>query len=448
MTRTRFAPSPTGVLHMGGARTALFCWLFARHTQGTYLVRIEDTDIERSQAASATQILESLEWLGLSSDEPPTFQSSFQDRHESAATTLCDGGQAYWCDCSPERLDQVRDAARARGDKPRYDGLCRTRGLTSAPDRVLRFHMPDMESVAFHDVVHGLIEVQASELDDFVLMRRGRATYNFACVVDDHAQDITHVLRGDDHLNNTTRQVLVYLALGTLPPMFVHLPMILTESGERMSKRHGVPGVLAWRDRGVMPQALVRYLGTLGYHDGDDPLMGVNEIASRFDLSRVQRSPARHSPSRLLATNAAWMRTLSLDEKCERAGIEADWPKAAVDLVGERAQTLQDLHAQVAAIVTGVDGESMAADVVSLLTEETTGALLSSFLSAWDETPDHVSVAAKQAAKEHGVKFAAIGKPLRAALIGTPHGADLSALMSIIGSNEAKARVNRWIPSA
>ncbi|HXZ91469.1 MAG TPA: glutamate--tRNA ligase, partial [Burkholderiales bacterium] len=296
--RTRFAPSPTGYLHIGGARTALFSWAYARHHGGSFVLRIEDTDLERSTEASTHAILESMRWLGLDWDEGPFFQMQRLPRYQEVAERLIAEGHAYRCWASREELDVMREAQRARGDKPRYDGRwrperARAAGLVPPKDRppVVRFRTPEEGEVGWHDLVKGPISFPNAELDDLVILRAdGVPTYNFGVVVDDLDMEISHVIRGDDHVNNTPRQIHIFRALGAQLPEFAHVPMILGADGERLSKRHGAVSVTQYRDEGFLPEALLNYLARLGWSHGDDEVFGVRELTGWFDLAHVSRS--------------------------------------------------------------------------------------------------------------------------------------------------------------
>ncbi|MDL2210591.1 glutamate--tRNA ligase, partial [Desulfovibrio sp. OttesenSCG-928-O18] len=270
---TRFAPSPTGHLHIGGARTAIFCWLLARHFGGKFLLRIEDTDRERSKQEYTDSILASMHWLGLDPDEPPVYQTSRMDRYKEVVDQLVQSGHAYWCSCSAEEVEAMREKARAEGLKPRYDGRCRDLGLGPGPGRVVRLRAPLSGAIVLHDIVKGDISVDASELDDMVLYRSdGTPTYNMAVVVDDMDMGVTHVIRGDDHVNNTHKQILLFEALGHPLPIFGHVPMILGPDKQKLSKRHGAKAAVEYEKDGLLAPALINYLVRLGWSHGDQEL--------------------------------------------------------------------------------------------------------------------------------------------------------------------------------
>jgi glutamyl-tRNA synthetase len=316
MIRTRFAPSPTGYLHIGGARTALFCWAYARRHGGKFILRIEDTDLERSTQQSVQAILDSMHWLGLDCDEGPFYQMQRLARYREAAEQLIKEGKAYHCYCSKQELEAMREAQRARGGKPRYDG--RWRDSKTRPPAgvapVIRFRNPLAGDVAWDDEVKGPITVSNHELDDLVILRSdGVPTYNFGVVVDDIDMNITHVIRGDDHVNNTPRQINIYQALGAPLPKFAHVPMILGSDGERLSKRHGAVSVMQYRDDGFLPEALVNYLARLGWSHGDEEQFSREQLVEWFDLAHISKSPARFNPEKLAWLNQQYLKAADSD---------------------------------------------------------------------------------------------------------------------------------------
>ena len=317
MVRTRFAPSPTGYLHVGGARTALFSWAYARRHGGKFILRIEDTDLERSTEESVQAILNGMRWLGLDWDEGPFHQMQRLERYREVADRLIREGKAYRCYCSKDELDQMREAQRARGEKPRYDG--RWRDSKAPPPAgirpVIRFKNPLDGDVTFNDLVKGPITIANAELDDLVLLREdGVPTYNFGVVVDDLDMTITHVIRGDDHVNNTPRQVNIFRALGAELPKFAHVPMILGSDGERLSKRHGAVSVMQYQEDGYLPEALVNYLARLGWSHGDAEMFASDEFVQWFDLGHVSRSPAQFDTEKL-----RWLNHQYIKRKGEQA---------------------------------------------------------------------------------------------------------------------------------
>src|SRR3954468_16789564 len=356
MIRTRFAPSPTGYLHIGGARTALFCWAFSRKNGGTFILRVEDTDLERSTQQSVQAILDGMHWLGLDPDEGPFYQMQRLHRYQEVAQQLLEAGHAYYCYCSKEELDAMREAQRARGEKPRYDGRWRDSKETPPADvtPVLRFKTPLTGDVTWDDQVKGPITVNNAELDDLVIMRGdGVPTYNFGVVVDDIDMNITHVIRGDDHVNNTPRQINIYKALGVALPKFPPLPMILGGDGERLSKRHGAVSVMQYRDEGYLADALVNYLARLGWSHGDEEKFSREQLVEWFDLAHISRSPARFAPEKLQWLNNLYIRDTPDEELADlveplviRSGGDSDDSNKlvkAIGLVKGRAQTINAL---------------------------------------------------------------------------------------------------------
>ncbi len=307
--RTRFAPSPTGYLHVGGARTALFSWLYARKHGGQFVLRIEDTDLERSTAESVNAILEGMTWLGLEYDEGPFFQTHRFDRYEEIIQQLMDKGLAYRCNCSRERLDELREEAMKRKEKPRYDGRCRDQVVDPNEPHVIRFRNPDEGSVVVDDLVRGRVVFENAELDDLIIKRTdGSPTYNLTVVVDDMDMKINHVIRGDDHLNNTPRQINILQALGQEPPAYAHVPMILGDDGARLSKRHGAVSVMQYREEGYLPEALLNYLVRLGWSHGDQEIFSIDEMIEHFDINQVNRAASAFNTEKLLWLNQHYIK--------------------------------------------------------------------------------------------------------------------------------------------
>ena len=309
MVITRFPPSPTGHLHLGGARTALFNWLFTRHNQGKFILRFEDTDRERSKPEYVKSIIEALKWLGLDWDEGPYFQSKRLEIYQKYAQKLFEEGKAYYCECSKEILEEKKKKMLEKGLKPRYDGTCREKNLGPGEGRTLRIKAPEIGEIVFEDLLRGKIVFPAEEIDDFIILRSdGTPTYHFAVVIDDITMGITHVIRGDDHISNTPKQLLIYKALEVDPPEFAHIPMVLGSDGARLSKRHGAKSILEYRDAGFLPKALLNYLARLGWGYGDQEYFTVEELIEKFDLKSINLSPARFDQNKLLAINAYWIK--------------------------------------------------------------------------------------------------------------------------------------------
>jgi glutamyl-tRNA synthetase len=301
---TRFPPSPTGYLHIGGARTALFNWLYTRKNKGKMILRIEDTDRERSTQEAVEVILQGMHWMGLDWDEGPYYQTQRFDRYAEVTQKLLDQGDAYYCTCSKQRLDDMREEQMANGQKPRYDQRCRHLNLPDSEEAVIRFKNPNGGVVVFDDLVRGRVAVANDELDDLIIARpNGTPTYNLTVVVDDLDMDMTHVIRGDDHINNTPRQVNILKALGAELPVYAHVPMILGEDGKRLSKRHGAVSVLDYDKMGVLPEALLNYLVRLGWSHGDQEIFSIDEMIAAFDIADVNRAPSTFNPEKLLWLN-------------------------------------------------------------------------------------------------------------------------------------------------
>ncbi len=353
--RTRFAPSPTGYLHIGGARTALYCWLFAKHSGGEFLLRIEDTDRERSTQESIDAILDGIQWLGLDYAADPIYQTQRFDRYKEVIQSLIDKGEAYPCFCSKERLETLRETQMAKKLKPRYDGHCRN---LENPDltqpHVIRFKNPEEGSVVFEDLVRGSVAIQNRELDDLIIARTdGTPTYNLTVVVDDWDMQITHVIRGDDHINNTPRQINILKALNAELPIYAHLPMILGEDGKRLSKRHGAVSVMEYRKEGFLPQALLNYLARLGWSHGDQEIFSLAEMVDYFELAQVNNSPAAMNRSKLVWLNQQYIKSgnpdnlvKELEWHCQNLGINTENGPAlsrVLEALSERVETLKEM---------------------------------------------------------------------------------------------------------
>ena len=457
---TRFAPSPTGHLHIGGARTAIFCWLMARHYGGTFLLRIEDTDLERSRQEYTDSILASMRWLGLAWDGDILYQTKRFDLYNEYIDKMLAEGHAYWCDCTPEQVEAMRETARAAGEKPRYDGSCRQRGLGPGPGRVVRLAAPQTGVVAFDDMVKGHIAFEASELDDWVLRRSdGAPTYNLAVVVDDLTMGITHVIRGDDHVNNTPKQIQVYQALGADLPIFGHVPMILGPDRQKLSKRHGAKAVIEYEKDGLLPEALVNYLVRLGWSHGDQELFSLKELIEFFDGTSLNSAASGFDPEKLLWVNAQHLRGAapqvllpSLLPFLEQAGVPNTNHAlilAAIPLLQPRASSLLELADQMRPLLT--PAKDLAYDpaaVTKALTEEGKGHVqaLRVALAAIPEggflkEPLHDCVHGY--VESNGLKFKAVGPALRVALLGSQGGPDLTEAMAAIGKPETLARLDK-----
>jgi glutamyl-tRNA synthetase len=462
MVRTRFAPSPTGYLHIGGARTALFCWAFAMKHGGAFILRVEDTDRERSTQQSVQAILESMEWLGLNY-EGPYFQMDRLHRYREVAEDLIRGGKAYYCYASKEELEALREQQRAKGEKPRYDGRWRpenAKRLGLAPPSntppVVRFRNPEEGEVAFNDLVKGPITVANAELDDLVLLRAdGVPTYNFGVVVDDIDMNITHVIRGDDHVNNTPRQINIYRALGATLPKFAHVPMILGPDGERLSKRHGAVSVTQYRDQGYLPEALVNYLARLGWSHGDEEKFSREQLIQWFDLDHISKSPARFNPEKL-----AWLNQQYLKETddAQLAGLVVPFLQTdgcdvrngppverVVALLKERVSTMEELADAAVYFYRPLEPSEdlrrrhYTADIKPALAD------LEARLAAAEWTREGINAALKLVAAERKLKFPRIAMPLRVMVTGEEQTPSIDATLELIGREQVLSRIARQL---
>ena len=452
--RTRFAPSPTGYLHIGGARTALFSWLFARHNGGEFVLRIEDTDQQRSTDESTKAILDAMTWMGLNWDEGPHFQAQRVDLHRQMVQKLLDEKKAYVCTCTSEELEIKRKEALAAGKKPKYDGACREKGLKKSPGSVVRFRGTDAGVTVVEDLVKGNIIFNNEELDDLIIERGdGYPTYNFAVVIDDAMMNISHVIRGDDHVNNTPRQILMYQALGFEVPKFAHVPMILGSDKTRLSKRHGATSVMAYKEMGYLPEALVNYLVRLSWSHGDQEIFSQQELIEFFSLDAVGKSPAVFNPDKLLWLNAHYIREASPARLAEEmkplwsAGADvSDEPfirKIIVDLQ-PRARTLVELaQASEFYFAAEISYEDEAAqkfltpDVAAHL--KTIAAAIPGIL---DFSKAGVEAFLKSFIEASGIKFKVIAQPLRVALTGKTVSPGIDEIMVTLGKDRVTKRIN------
>ena len=456
---TRFAPSPTGHLHIGGARTAIFCWLLSRHFNGKFLLRIEDTDRERSKQEYTDSILASMRWLGLDADEPPIYQTSRMARYKEAMEQMVSSGHAYWCDCSPEQVEAMREKARAEGMKPRYDGRCRDLGLGPGPGRAVRLRTPLSGPITLHDIVKGDITVDASELDDMIIWRSDDTpTYNFAVVVDDMDMGITHVIRGDDHVSNTHKQILIFEALGHPLPIFGHVPMILGPDRQKLSKRHGAKATVEYEKDGLLPAALINYLVRLGWSHGDQELFTIQELIDAFDGSNMNRAAASFDPEKLLWVNAHHMRETPVAELAALArpfladdckDAAAPRLEAAVGLFQQRASTLVELAKEARAVLLPAAGMDYAPGAKEkALTAESRphlAALRDIFATLPEWTEEKVHDALHKYVEDSGLKFKAVGPVVRVAVLGSLGGPGLPEAMAALGKDETLARMDRLL---
>jgi glutamyl-tRNA synthetase len=464
--RVRFAPSPTGFLHIGGVRTALFNWLFARQQQGMFILRIEDTDQSRSTDESIHAIIDGMKWVGLDWDEGPFRQTERMDLYRSHAMKLFEAGHAYWCVCKAEELEARRKEAEAKALSPRYDGRCRALGITNPPENAaLRFKAPQEGQTVIDDLIKGKIQFDNVVLDDLIILRsNGYPTYNFSVVVDDALMRITHVVRGDDHLTNTPRQIPIFEALGFAVPRFGHLPMILGADKTRLSKRHGATSIMAYRDMGYLPDAMVNYLVRLGWSHGDQELFTRQELIEKFSWDHVQTSPAVFNPDKLLWMNAEYIKTRPPDQvvqalvplleqaglKQEVEAVSGEWLAQLVVLVKERAKTLIEMVEWVRPYF----GQSVKFDedaakkfltpaVVPVLSELIARfeALASFSKSEWER-------GFKQLVEDKGIKMGQLAQPVRVALTGRTASPGLFEVMEVLGRDCTLFRLRKGIERA
>lgn len=456
MTITRFAPSPTGFLHVGGARTALYCYLYAKRHHGQFLLRIEDTDLERSTPEAVQAIFDGMAWLGLRSDMPPVFQTQRFDRYHAYIDRMLANDQAYKCFCTKERLEYVREQQMQNKEKPRYDGHCRHRNTMNEESMpyVVRFKNPEHGDVVFDDIILGEIRISNHELDDLIIARSdGSPTYNFTVVVDDIEMAVTHVIRGNDHVNNTPRQINMMQALGYTPPVYAHVPMILGQDGKKLSKRHGAESVMDYEQEGYLPEALLNYLVRLGWSHGDQEIFSLDDMIQSFDLSKVSKSPAIFNVEKLQWLNQHYIKSLPMDQvvkalqkQFEYLGIDVSHGPALSDIVAvmkDRCKTLKDMaessrywfepvkeydHCAVTKFVT-----SDTSRVLSLVAEKLQE------LHEWAPQPIHQVMQAVVA--DSGLKFPQVAQPLRIALTGSVQSPSLDVTLALFSQEEAIRRI-------
>ena len=458
--RTRFAPSPTGYLHIGGARTALFSWAYARRYGGKFILRIEDTDNDRSTTQSMQAILDGMSWLGLDYDEGPFYQMQRLKRYEEISQQLLRANQAYYCYASKEELDEMRERQMAAGLKPRYDGRWRDSKQTPpvGVKPVIRFKNPLEGHVVFNDLIKGRITVANHELDDLVLMRSdGIPTYNFSVVLDDLDMNISHVIRGDDHVNNTPRQINILKALDAPLPEYAHVPMILGANGERLSKRHGAVSVTQYRDDGYLPEALMNYLARLGWSHGDEEIFNREQLIAWFDLSSVNRSPAKFNPEKLHWLNQQYIKETDnarLSElvipflKNDSCEIN-DGPDLTlvVALLKERINTIEELADAAVYFYRPLEPKGeLKRQYYSIETKLIVDDLMSQFNQIeWNQKSIQQEI--KAAVKRHEVKFPNVAMPLRVMITGETHTPSIDAVLEILGREETLKRMNNQLKS-
>ena len=453
MVRTRFAPSPTGYLHIGGARTALFSWAYARKRGGQFILRIEDTDLERSTDESVQAIFDGMAWLGLEYDEGPFFQMQRMPRYKQVIRQLLDAGHAYHCYCSKQELEAMREAQRAKGEKPRYDGRCRQR-TTAVPgvNPVVRFKNPLDGDVVIDDLVKGRVVVGNKELDDLIIARGdGTPTYNFCVVVDDWDMEITHVIRGDDHLNNTPRQINILQALGAPLPQYAHVPMILGHDGERLSKRHGAVRVMQYFEEGYLPEALLNYLARLGWAHGDEEIFSLDQFVQWFELEAISKSAAKFDPEKLSWVNQQYLKAADNARLVELARPfmaqdccdPAHGPDTAqvFGLLKERVSTLKELADAAVYFYRPIEAH---ADLRQQhLTTAVKPALeaLTARLESVEWQRAALSALIKEICAAHGLKMPHVAMPLRIMITGEAQTPSIDAVMALIGREEVLRRL-------
>ena len=456
--KTRFAPSPTGFLHVGGARTALYSWLYARHLQGEFVLRIEDTDLERSTQEAIDAILEGMQWLGLNWEEGPYYQTQRFDRYNTLIDQLLAEDKAYKCYCSRERLDALREQQMADGVKPRYDGHCRHGEHDHAADApcVIRFKNPTEGSVVFDDHVRGRIETGNDQLDDLIIRRTdGAPTYNFCVVVDDWDMEITHVVRGEDHINNTPRQINIYQALGAPVPEFAHVSMILGDDGTKLSKRHGAVSVMQYRDDGYLPQALLNYLVRLGWSHGDQEIFSMQEMIELFSLNAIGKSASAFNTDKLLWLNQHYIKTMPASEVAEYLawhmqdqGIVTDQGPSLADVVtlyAERCHTLKEMAEQSRYLFEDFSELDAAAAKKHLrpVAAEPLALVRSKLaeLTDWQAPTIHEQINAAAADLELGM--GKVGMPLRVAVTGAGQSPAIDGVIALLSKEQVLARIDR-----
>ncbi len=458
MVKTRFAPSPTGYLHIGGARTALFSWLYARRHGGPFVLRIEDTDLERSTPEAVNAILEGMNWLGLDYDEGPFYQTQRFGRYQEVLRQLLRDGSAYYCYCTREELEALRAEQMARKEKPRYDGRYRDYQGPPRPgvEPVVRFKNPLNGQVVVEDLIRGNIVFQNAELDDLIIARAdGSPTYNFCVVVDDMDMNITHVIRGDDHINNTPRQINILKALGATVPHYAHVPMILGPDGQKLSKRHGAASVMEYRDQGYLPEAVLNFLVRLGWSHGDQEIFSLDEMIEFFDLDGCNKAASAINPSKLIWLNKHYLKTLDpvhvarhLSWHIGQLGIDPSEGPALPEVVrafAERSETLYDMARAASFLYREFESyDAKAASKNLTAAAQVPLQALSNTLAAlpeWRAEPIHAAV--NRVAEESGLALGKVAQPLRVAVCGTAVSPPIDTTLELLGRRKTLARIER-----
>ena len=455
-TKTRFAPSPTGYLHVGGARTALFSWLHARKHGGKYVLRIEDTDLQRSTAESINAILEAMTWLGLDYDEGPFYQTRRFDRYNEVIDELLQQNLAYRCNCSRERLEALREGQMQRKQKPRYDGHCRSRSVDADEPHVIRFRSPPEGSVVIDDQVRGKIVFQNDELDDLIIRRTdGSPTYNLTVVVDDLDMGITDVIRGDDHVNNTPRQVNILKALGEEPPRYAHVPMILGDDGSRLSKRHGAVNVMEYRNQGILPEALLNYLVRLGWSHGDDELFTLDQMVEFFDIKDVNKAASAFNTEKLLWINQHYIKNADparlarlLSLHMGELGIDPAMGPDLVDVVHEqqeRARTLVEMAELSAFFYRDYESfdEKAAKKHLKVAACEPLQQVRDRLAALDDWVAENLHQVVVDVAEASGLNMGKVAQPLRVAVVGRAASPGIDVTLQLVGKEACLRRIDR-----
>ncbi|EGT3591277.1 glutamate--tRNA ligase [Proteus mirabilis] len=456
--KTRFAPSPTGYLHVGGARTALYSWLFSRHNKGEFVLRIEDTDLERSTQPAIDAIMDGMNWLNLNWDEGPYYQTKRFDRYNQVIDQMLAAGTAYRCYCSKERLEKLREDQMAKGEKPRYDGCCRHGAHNHTPDEphVVRFLNPQEGSVIFDDKIRGPIEFSNQELDDLIIRRTdGSPTYNFCVVIDDWDMEITHVIRGEDHINNTPRQINILKALGAPVPEYAHVSMILGDDGKKLSKRYNAVSVMQYRDDGYLPEALLNYLVRLGWSHGDQEIFSIDEMIKDFTLEAISKSASAFNTDKLLWLNHHYINTLP----AEQVAVHLDWhikqqnidtsngPSLVelIKLLGERCKTLKEMAESCHYFYVDFDSfeETAAKKHLRPVARQPLEVVRDKLSAITDWTAENVHKAIQETAEELEVGMGKVGMPLRVAVTGAGQSPALDVTVHAIGKARSIARINK-----
>ncbi|WP_368936228.1 glutamate--tRNA ligase [Proteus penneri] len=456
--KTRFAPSPTGYLHVGGARTALYSWLYSRHNKGEFVLRIEDTDLERSTQPAIDAIMDGMNWLNLNWDEGPYYQTKRFDRYNQVIDQMLSAGTAYRCYCSKERLEQLREDQMAKGEKPRYDGCCRGGNHNHSADEphVVRFLNPQEGSVIFDDKIRGPIEFSNQELDDLIIRRTdGSPTYNFCVVIDDWDMEITHVIRGEDHINNTPRQINILKALGAPVPEYAHVSMILGDDGKKLSKRYNAVSVMQYRDEGYLPEALLNYLVRLGWSHGDQEIFTIDEMIEHFTLEAVSKSASAFNTDKLLWLNHHYINTLP----AEKVAVHLDWhikqqnidtsngPSLVelIKLLGERCKTLKEMAESCHYFYVDFENfeETAAKKHLRPVARQPLEVVRDKLSAITEWTAENIHQAIQDTADELEIGMGKVGMPLRVAVTGAGQSPGLDVTVHAIGKTRSIARINK-----